>query len=136
MSSSISDIRDEIDTDWLSEYLGVNHAEELEFTDNNIEILRIGIDDLKSESYENIEHVGYVENEDWDNLKTLVSEKEVKAIQEEFKEDIQRFKNEHDDYVGKCDTRPCDHSLNIYKAILYCNDEYVWSSTTFSFDDY
>ena len=131
MSNSISAIRDEIDTEWLSEYLGVNHAEELEFTDNNIEILRIDIDDLKSESYENIEHVGYVENEDWDNLKSLVSEKEVKAIQEEFKEDTARYRNEHE-----CDSRPCDHSLNIYKAILYCNDEYVWSSTTFSFDDY
>ena len=87
MSNSISDIRDEIDTEWLSEYLGENHAEKLEFTDNNIEILRIDIDDLKSESYENIEHIGYVEIEDLDTLKTLVSEKEVKAIQEEFKED-------------------------------------------------
>ena len=131
MSNSISAIRDEIDTEWLSEYLGVNHAEELEFTDNNIEILRIDIDDLKSESYENIEHVGYVENEDWDNLKSLVSEKEVKAIQDEFKEDIERYRNEHE-----CDSPSCEHSLNIYKAILYCNDEYVWSSTTFSFDDY
>lgn len=91
MSNSISAIRDEIDTEWLSEYLGINHAEELEFKDTNIEILRIGIDDLKSESYENIEHIGYVENEDWDTLKTLVSEEEVKAIKEEFKEDTDRW---------------------------------------------
>ena len=33
MSQSINEIRDEIDTDWLSEYLGENYAEELEFTD-------------------------------------------------------------------------------------------------------
>jgi len=130
MSQSINEIRDEIDTDWLSEYLGENYAEELEFTDYNIQILKISIDDLKSESYENIEHIGYVENEDWDTLRTLVTEKEVKAIQEEIKEDNQRYR---DEYEG--DSSPSDIKLNLYKAILYCNEEYVWSATTYSFDD-
>ena len=97
----------------------------------NIEILKISIDDLKSESYESIEHIGYVENEDWDTLKTLVTEKEVKAIQEEFKEDNERYRNEHE-----CGSSPCDCNLNLYKAILYCNEEYVWSATTYSFDDW
>ena len=32
------------------------------------------MDDLKSESYDSIEHVEYVENEDWEKLKSLVSE--------------------------------------------------------------
>ena len=84
MSELINEIREDIDTEWLSEYLGENYAEELEYTDYNIEILKIDIDDLKSESYESIEHIGYVENEDWDTLITLVSEKEVKAIQESY----------------------------------------------------
>jgi len=130
MSDFISEIRDEIDTEWLSEYMGENYAEELEYTDYNIEILKIDIDDLKSETYESIEHIGYVENEDWDTLKTLVSGKEVKAIQEEFKEDNERYRNEHE-----CAASPCDCNLNLYKAILYCNEEYVWSTTTYSFDD-
>ena len=129
MSELINEIREDIDTEWLSEYLGENYAEELEYTDYNIEILKIDIDDLKSESYESIEHIGYVENEDWDTLKTLVSEKEVKAIQEEFKEDNERYRNEHE-----CGSSPCDCNLNLYKAILYCNEEYVWSTTTYSFD--
>ena len=129
MGNSISDIRDEIDTEWLSEYLGGNYAEQLEYRDYNIEILKISIDDLKSESYESIEHIGYVENEDWDTLITLVSEKEVKAIQEEFKEDNEKYRNEHE-----CGSSPCDCNLNLYKAILYCNEEYVWSTTTYSFD--
>ena len=70
-----------------------------------------------------------IENEDWDTLITLVSEKEVKAIQEEFKEDNERYRNEHE-----CGSSPCDCNLNLYKAILYCNEEYVWSTTTYSFD--
>ena len=129
MSELINEIREDIDTEWLSEYLGENYAEELEYTDYNTEILKISIDDLKSESYESIEHIGYVENEDWDTLKTLVSEKEVKAIQEEFKEDNERYRNEHE-----CGSSPCACNLNLYKAILYCNEEYVWSTTTYSFD--
>ena len=129
MSELINEIREDIDTEWLSEYLGENYAEELEYTDYNIEILKIDIDDLKSESYESIEHIGYVENEDWHTLKTLVTEKEVKAIQEEFKEDNERYRNEHE-----CGSSPCDCNLNLYKAILYCNEEYVWSTTTYSFD--
>ena len=129
MSDSISEIRDVIDTEWLSDYLGENYAEELEYTDYNIEILKIDIDNLKSESYESIEHIGYVENEDWDTLKTLVTEKEVKAIQKECKEDNERYRDEHE-----CGSSPCDCNLNLYKAILYCNEEYVWSTTTYSFD--
>ena len=129
MSELINEIREDIDTEWLSEYLGENYAEELEYTDYNTEILKISIDDLKSESYESIEHIGCVENEDWDTLKTLVSEKEVKAIQEEFKEDNERYRNEHE-----CGSSPCACNLNLYKAILYCNEEYVWSTTTYSFD--
>jgi len=129
MSELINAIKENIDTEWLSEYLGENYAEELEYTDYNIEILKIDIDDLKSESYESIEHIGYVENEDWDTLKTLVSEKEVKSVQEEFKEDNERYRNE-----CECGSSPCDCNLNLYKAILYCNEEYVWSTTTFSFD--
>ena len=131
MSQSINEIKDKIDTDWLSQYLGENYAEELEFTDYSIQILKIGIDDLKSESYENIEHFGYVENEDWDTLRTLVTEKEVKAIQEEIKEDIERYRDEDEG-----DSSPSDIKSKIYKAILYCNEEYVWSTTTYSFDDY
>ena len=129
MSESINDIREDIDKDWLSEYLGSNYAEELEFTDYNIQILKIDIEDLKNETYDNIEHIGFVKYDDWNTLKTLVSEKEVKAIQEEFKEDNERYRNEHE-----CGSSPCDCNLNLYKAILYCNEEYVWSTTTYSFD--
>ena len=130
MSELISEIRDVIDKEWLAEYLGRYYAEQLVYTDYNIEILKINIDDLKSESYENIEHIGYVENEDWDTLRNLVTEKEVKAIQEEIKEDNERYR---DEYEG--DSSPSDIKLNLYKAILYCNEEYVWSTTTYSFDD-
>ena len=113
-----------IDTDHLSEYLGENFAEELEFTDFNIEILKISLGDLKSESYDKIEHVGYVKKEDLKTLKSLTSEKEAKAIQAEIKEDEGYYKN-----VNEPDIIP-----TIYKAILYCNNEYVWSATTYSED--
>jgi len=123
--SNIDEIKENIDTDYLSEYLGENFAEELEFTDYNIQILKISMDDLKSESYGSIEHVEYVENEDWEKLKSLVSEKEVKAIQDEFKEDVENYKNENESDIN---------TNSIYKAILYCNEEYVWSATTYSED--
>ena len=129
MSESINDIKEEIDKGWLGEYLGSNYAEQLEFTDYNLQLLNIDIEDLKNETYDNIEHIGFVKYDDWDTLKTLVSEKEVKAIQEEYREDIERYRNEHE-----CDSSPCDCNLNIYKAILYCRNEYVWSTTTYSFD--
>jgi hypothetical protein len=130
MSESINDIKEEIDKGWLGDYLGSNYAEQLVFTDYNLQLLNIDIEDLKNETYDNIEHIGFVKYDDWDTLKTLVSEKEVKAIQEEFREDIERYRNEHE-----CDSSPCDCNLNLYKAILYCNEDYVWGSTTFSFDD-
>ena len=130
MSESINDIKEEIDTELLGEYLGSDYAEQLEFTDYNLQLLNIDIEDLKNETYDNIEHIEFVKYDDWDTLKTLVSEKEVKAIQEEFREDIERYRNEHE-----CDSSPCDCNLNLYKAILYCNEDYVWGSTTFSFDD-
>jgi hypothetical protein len=85
MNDSIEAIKKSINTDYLSEYLGEKFAEELELTDYTIEILKISINDLKSETYSGIEHVGYIENEDWEKLKSLVSEEEVKSIQEEFK---------------------------------------------------
>lgn len=125
MINSIEAIKKNIDTDYLSEYLGEKFAEELEFTDYNIEILKISINDLKSETYSGIEHVGYVENEDWDKLKSLVSEQEVKAIREEFLEDSKYYKNGNESNVPP----------RIYKSILYCNEEYVWSATTYSEDD-
>ena len=117
--SNIEEIKENIDTDYLSEYLGEKFAEELEFTDYNIQILKISMDDLKSESYDSIEHVEYVENEDWEKLKSLVSEEEVKAIKDDFKEDAENYDVNTD---------------SIYKAILYCNKEYVWSATTYSED--
>lgn len=122
MSDSIEAIKKNIDTDYLSEYLGEKFAEELEFTDYNVEILKISINDLKTENYSGIEHVGYVKNDDWEKLKSLVSEQEVKAIQEEFKEDSEYYKNENESNVPP----------SIYKAILYCNEEYIWSATTYS----
>ena len=129
MSESINDIKEEIDKGWLGDYLGSNYAEQLVFTDYNLQLLKIDIEDLKNEIYDNIEHIEFVKYDDWDTLKTLVSEKEVKAIQEEFREDTERYRNEHE-----CGSSPCDCNLNLYKAILYCNEEYVWSTTTYSFD--
>lgn len=125
MSESIEAIKKNIDTDYLSEYLGEKFAEDLEFTDYNIEILKISINDLKSETYSGIEHVGYIENEDWGKLKSLVSEEEVKSIREEFKEDSEYYKNENES----------NNPPSIYKAILYCNEKYVWSVTTYSEED-
>ena len=125
MNDSIEAIKKSINTDYLSEYLGEKFAEELELTDYNIEILKISINDLKSETYSGIEHVGYIENEDWEKLKSLVSEEEVKAIQEEFKEDSEYYKNENES----------NNPPSIYKAILYCNEKYVWSVTTYSEED-
>jgi len=126
MSESINDIKEDINIEWLSDDLG-DYAEELEFTDYNIQILKIDIEDLKNETYDNIEHIGFVKYDDWNTLKTLVSEKEVKLIQKEYGEDIERYSNE-----CECDSSPCDCNLNIYKAILYCKNEYVWATTTYS----
>ena len=129
MSELINEIREDIDTDSLSEHLGDKYAEELEFTDYNIQVLKIDIEDLKSEIYDNIEHIGFVKDDDWDTLKTFISEEEVKAVQEEFKEDNKYYREDHD-----CDSSPCDCNLNLYKALLYCKNEFVWSATYYSFD--
>ena len=131
MTDLIADIREIIDTDWLSEYLGQHYAEELEYTDYNIEILKISIEDLKAENYQGIEHVEYVEFEDYDKIKTLFSEQESKAVKKEFEEDSKYYRDTHE-----CSFMPCDCDLSLFKAILYCNEEYVWSATTFSFSDY
>jgi len=121
---NLKEIIDKIDKDYLSEYLGENYAEELEFNDYNIQILNISIADLENESYSGIEHIGYIKNEDWESLNSLVSEQEAKAIKEELREDEEYYKNENDS-----NTLP-----SIYKAILYCNKDYVWSATTYSED--
>ena len=125
MNDSIEAIKKSINTDYLSEYLGEKFAEELELTDYTIEILKISINDLKSETYSGIEHVGYIESEDWEKLKSLVSEEEVKSIQEEFKEDAEYYKNENES----------NNPPSMYKAILYCDEEYVSSTTTYSEED-
>ena len=122
--SEIKSIIENIDTDSLSEYLGDNYAEELEFTDYNFQILKIDIDDLKIENYDNIETIGFAECDDWETLKTFVGDKEVKTIQEELKEDIKYYNEDSD----------CDSS-KIYKALLYCKNEYAWGSTYFCSDD-
>ena len=60
MSESINDIKEEIDKGWLGDYLGSNYAEQLVFTDYNLQLLNIDIEDLKNETYDNIEHIGFV----------------------------------------------------------------------------
>ena len=122
--SEIKSIIENIDTDSLSEHLGDNYAEELELTDYNFQILKIDIDDLKIENYDNIETIGFAKHDDWETLKAFVGDKEVKAIQEELKEDIKYYNEDSD----------CDSS-KIYKALMYCKNEYAWGSTYFCSDD-
>ena len=54
-----------------------HYAEDLEYTDYSIEILKISIEDLKAENYQG-KHVEYVEFEDYDKIKTLFSSKNPK----------------------------------------------------------
>ena len=48
----------------------------------------------------------------------------VKAIQEELKEDIKYYNEDSD-----------GDSSKIYKALMYCKNEYAWDSTYFCSDD-
>tara|TARA_B100001057_G_C22756754_1_gene914128 strand:- start:1048 stop:1269 length:222 start_codon:yes stop_codon:yes gene_type:complete len=73
MSDNISEIKDEIDLDLLSEYCG-EFAEKMQYSDDNIIVLKISLEDLKNENFDEITEVGRFGYADWDSLSSLVSE--------------------------------------------------------------
>ena len=117
----IDDILKEIDEIELGEIL-MDKAESILYSDYNIIVLNIEFNDLKSENFENIQKLGFVEYGDWGSLKNFVSESEVERIKNQFDEDLSYFKEDEDSEV--------DSFLQIYTSVLYCNGQYVWSGMT------
>ena len=89
---------------------------------NKIRLLDITRDDLINEFTENIRQIGCVQHGDWDALKNFLPEKEINLEKEEAELYMQQVREGCDcmDDVCKCDYR-------IYRAILYCEGQYVWS---------
>ena len=117
----IENILNEIDEIELGEIL-MNKAESILYSDYNIIVLNIELKDLKSQNFENMQKLGFVEYGDWESLKNFVSESEVDRIKNHFDEDLNYFKEDEDSEV--------DSFLQIYTSVLYCNGQYVWSAMT------
>tara|TARA_B100000900_G_scaffold351902_1_gene319280 strand:- start:70 stop:429 length:360 start_codon:yes stop_codon:yes gene_type:complete len=117
----IDDILKEINEVELGEIL-MDKAESILYTDYNIIVLNIELNDLKSENFENMQKLGSVEFGDWESLKNFISESEVKRIKNQFDEDLNDFKEDEDSEVDDC--------LQIYTSVLYCDGQLVWSAMT------
>ena len=63
---------------------------------NDIIVLKISLEDLKSENFDNIIELGRVEYGEWDTLSSLVPNGEVDGIKKEFEEDLAML--QEDDY--------------------------------------
>jgi hypothetical protein len=122
MSELIDKIKETINMDDLGE-ICQDYADSIQYTDENIIVLKISIEDLENESFDKIVELGRVEYSCWEALKSLVPEGEVDSIKKEFAEDLQEFMEDEDNGVESAE--------QIYKSVLYCNNEYVWSGTTF-----
>lgn len=120
MSDSISEIKDEINLDLLSEYCG-EFAENMQYSDDNIMVLKISLENLKNENFDEIIEVGRVGYGDWDSLSSLVPEGEVDEIKLQFEEDLKNYSD--DGEVNSFE--------DIYASVLYCNNEYVWGASTY-----
>ena len=120
MSNVISEIKEDIDLDSLGQYCG-EFAEEMQYSNYNIKVLKISLEDLKNENFDEIIEVDRVKYGDWDSLSLLVPDGEVDEIKKEFEEDLENYSEE--DGVNSFE--------DIYKSVLYCNDEYVWGGTTY-----
>jgi|TARA_B110000438_G_scaffold302675_1_gene361128 hypothetical protein len=120
MSDAINEIKENIDLDSLSQYCG-EFAEEMQYSDYNIKVLKISLEDLKNENFDEIIEVDRVKYGDWDTLSLLVPEGEVDEIKKEFEEDLKNYLE--DGEVSSFE--------DIYKSVLYCNNEYVWGGTTY-----
>ncbi len=120
MSDAINEIKENIDLDSLSQYCG-EFAEEMQYSDYNIKVLKISLEDLKNENFDEIIEVDRVKYGDWDTLSLLVPEGEIDEIKKEFEEDLKNYLE--DGEVSSFE--------DIYKSVLYCNNEYVWGGTTY-----
>jgi len=120
MSDNISEIKDEIDLDLLSEYCG-EFAEKIQYSDDNIIVLKISLEDLKNENFDEITEVGRFEYGDWDSLSSLVSKSEIDEIKLQFEEDLKNYSDDGE-------VRSFE---DIYTSVLYSNEEYVWSASTY-----
>ena len=120
MSELISEIKENIDLDNLGQYCG-EFAEEMQYSDDNIMVLKISIEDLKNENFDEIIEVARVKYGDWDSLSTLVPDGEVDEIKKEFEEDLENYSEDGE----------VDSFEDIYKSVLYCDNEYVWGGTTY-----
>ena len=85
--------------------------------------LKIGLEDLVNENFQNTEHVISIKYGDWNSLKNFVSESEVENIKNIFEESLEDIKEFDDNDIEYCS--------QIYISALYCNEEFVWEGTTF-----
>ena len=121
MSNNIEEILEKIDTDTLGEIL-LDKSETIKHSDYNLIILKIKLEDLLNENFQNTEHLISINYGDWNSLKNFISESEVENIKNIFEESLEEIK-ESDDSIEDCS--------QIYMSALYCNEAFVWEGTTF-----
>ena len=119
---NIEEILEKIDTDSLGEIL-LDKSESIKHSDSNLIILKIGLENLVNENFQNTEHVISINDGDWNSLKNFVSESEVENIKNIFEESLKDIKEFDDNDIEYCS--------QIYISVLYCNEEFVWEGTTF-----
>ncbi len=118
----IEEILKKIDTDSLGEIL-LDKSESIKHSDSNLIILKIGLEDLVNENFQNTEHIISIKYGDWNSLKNFVSESEVENIKNIFEESLE--------YIKILDDNDIEYCSQIYISALYCNEEFVWEGTTF-----
>jgi|TARA_B110000211_G_C13797770_1_gene429149 hypothetical protein len=119
--SSIDKVLNSIDTDQLGEIM-VGHAEYLQmrFSDNNIIIFEITLEDLIKENFYDLQELHTIEC-DWDSLKDWLPESEVERLKKEFADVLTNNIEFNADETYECS--------EIFSALLYCDGEFVWSGT-------
>tara|TARA_B110000908_G_C9913883_1_gene296557 strand:- start:171 stop:551 length:381 start_codon:yes stop_codon:yes gene_type:complete len=119
--SSIDKVLNSIDTDQLGEIM-VGHAEDLQmrFSDNNIIIFEITLEDLIKENFYDLQELHTIEC-DWDSLKDWLPESEVERLKKEFADVLTNNIEFNADETYECS--------EIFSVLLYCDGEFVWSGT-------
>jgi hypothetical protein len=98
---NIEEILEKIDTDSLGEIL-LDKSESIKHSDSNLIILKIGLENLVNENFQNTEHVISIKYGDWNSLKNFVSESEVENIKNIFEESLKDIKEFDDNDIEYC----------------------------------
>jgi len=123
--SDVKKVIENIDRDLWSETLG-------SYTDDLYGewlILDISQDDLINEDDSNIKEIGRVTYGDWDALRKIISDKDVDLEKEENEKYLKELRDGCD-----CGDERCECEYAITRTILYCENEYVYSTSGYQRD--